>query len=97
MPSTELTIGVNVVDAATLDPAPFEIVDAGDSRVASNGQATLQLHVPEGGRLFRRRAVKLNKATGVQSRVEWAVAELDGVRVYFDSINVVVTRRDLMP
>lgn len=79
------------------DPAPFEIVDAGEARVASNGLATLQIQLAEGGRLFRRRAVKLNKATGAQARVEWVVAELDGVRVYFDGANVVVTRRDLNP
>jgi len=29
--------------------------------------------------------------------VEWAVAEVDGVRVYFDGANVVVTRADLKP
>lgn len=28
---------------------------------------------------------------------EWAVAELDGVRVYTDGANVVVTKQDLMP
>jgi hypothetical protein len=82
---------------AAAEPAPFEIADAGDMRVATNGQATLQIHVPEGGRVFRRRAVKLNRATGAQARVEWAVAELDRVRVYFDGTNVVVTHRDLMP
>lgn len=83
--------------AATAAVPPFEIADAGDMRVATNGQATLQIHAPEGGRVFRRRAVRLNRTTGVQACVEWAVAELDGVRVYFDGTNVVVTRRDLMP
>lgn len=29
--------------------------------------------------------------------VEWAVAELDGVRVYVDGNNVVVTRQDIQP
>lgn len=82
---------------ASVDPAPFEITDAGKSRVATNGHSTLQIHAPEGGRVFRRRAVKLNRATGAQARIEWVVAELDGVRVYFDGTNVVVTRRDLMP
>lgn len=79
------------------DPAPFEIVPAGDAMVASNGTATVQIKVAEGGRLFRRRAVKINKSVGTQSTVEWAVAELDGVRAYFDGTNVVVTRRDLAP
>lgn len=30
-------------------------------------------------------------------QVEWAVAELNGVRVYFDGQDVVVTTRDLQP
>lgn len=30
-------------------------------------------------------------------RVEWLVAELDGVRAYTDGRNVVVTKQDLMP
>ena len=30
-------------------------------------------------------------------RSEWAVAELDGVRVYVDAGTVIVTRQDLMP
>jgi hypothetical protein len=34
---------------------------------------------------------------GDPQQVEWAVAELDGVRVYVDSASVIVTRRDLMP
>lgn len=29
--------------------------------------------------------------------IEWAVAEVDGVRVYFDGTNVVVTRQDINP
>lgn len=82
-------------EVAPADPSPFEIVDAGESRVASNGSATLQISAAEGGRLFRRRAVKVN--AGRQARVEWAVAELAGVRVYFDGVNVVVTQRDLQP
>lgn len=35
--------------------------------------------------------------TAEPQRVEWAVAEIDGVRVYVDGPNVVVTTRDLMP
>lgn len=31
------------------------------------------------------------------TQVEWAVAELNGVRVYFDGHDVVVTQRDLQP
>lgn len=32
-----------------------------------------------------------------QQRIEWAVAELDGVRVYFDGAHVIVTREDMTP
>ena len=48
------------------------------------------------GRVFRRRAIK---GVGTENAVpvEWAVVELAGVRVYFDGVNVVVTRQDLMP
>lgn len=31
------------------------------------------------------------------TQVEWAVAELNGVRVYFDGCDVVVTTRELQP
>lgn len=85
------------VIGAVQAPAPFEIVTAVGAVVASNGTATLQVKVAEGGRIFRRRAVKVNKNLGTQSTVEWAVAELDGVRAYFDGVNVVLTRADLMP
>lgn len=80
-----------------MQPAPFEIAEAEGARVATNGQATMQIHADEGGRIFRRRAQKLNVRNGETAAVEWAVAELDGVRVYFDGTNVVVTRRDLTP
>lgn len=35
--------------------------------------------------------------TAEPQRQEWAVAELDGVRVYTDGANVVVSKRDLEP
>lgn len=72
-------------------PHPFVI----DGDRASNGQA--HMVCPDAaGRLFLRRAIK-----GVGSpqtrRVEWVVAELDGVRAYFDGTTVVLTKRDLRP
>lgn len=118
-------------------PTPFEIVEHGGVRVASNGVASLSL-LDAGGLLFRRRGVRglqtapaaevlipqLNQLAGellanpettaaeAVARVmaiagtvrfaepehsEWAVAELDGVRVYHDGSNVIVTREDLTP
>lgn len=75
---------------------PFEVLPAQEGRqLATNGQATLSL-LDVGGRVFRRRAVK--GVGGANPRqVEWVVAELDGVRVYFDGTHVVVSRQDLMP
>lgn len=35
--------------------------------------------------------------TAEPQRHEWAVAELDGVRVYTDGVNIVVTKQELMP
>lgn len=77
------------------DPAPFEITRQDQAQIATNGVASLTL-LDAGGRVFRRRAVK-GVGTEQARNVEWAVAELDGVRVYFDGVNVVVTRQDLMP
>lgn len=75
-------------------PAPFEIVAADGATVATNGAATLTLRGP--GRVFRRRAVK-GFGTESAQPVEWAVAELNGVRAYFDGQHVVLTTEDLMP
>lgn len=35
--------------------------------------------------------------TAEPQRHEWLVVELDGVKVYTDGVNVVVTKQDLMP
>ena len=77
------------------DPVPFDIAEHPDRRVASNGVATLSL-LDAGGQVFRRRAVK-GAGTPEARRVEWVVAELDGVRVYFDGQHVVVSKEDLYP
>ena len=73
-------------------PPPFEIAPNEYGAVtADNGHAKLVLRDAD-GRIFRRRAVK-----NFTELVEWSVAELGGVRVYFDGTNVVVTRKDLRP
>jgi hypothetical protein len=75
---------------------PFDITEGPDGqRTASNGAHALQL-LDAAGRLFRRRAVK-GLGSGQARLVEWAVAELHGVRVYFDGAHVVVTTRDITP
>ena len=46
-----------------------------------------------------RRLLDLVETIGPQptQRIEWAVARLDGVSVYVDGTNVIVTRKDLNP
>lgn len=75
--------------------APFEVTESGGVRFASNGAQTLQLTEGD-GRVFRRRAIK-RIGDGEPLHVEWAVAEVAGVRVYFDGANVIVSRQDLNP
>lgn len=75
--------------------APFEIVEEGGAKVATNGAATLSV-VDPGGRMFRRRAIK-GIGGGQHKAVEWIVGELDGVRCYFDGAHVVMTRADIYP
>lgn len=77
------------------DPAPFELTRRDQAQIATNGVASLTV-LDESGQVFRRRAVK-GAGTEQSRRVEWAVAELNGVRVYFDGLNVLVTTLDLQP
>lgn len=75
---------------------PFEIADNhSGGKAASNGEQHIVL-LDSDGRLFRRRAVKGLGSASPQV-VEWIVAELNGVRVYFDGQRVTVTRADLIP
>lgn len=82
------------MQAALANPEPFEIAprDPEGGFVATNGAQSLEL-LDGGGRVFRRRAAMVTSGR----MVEWAVAELDGVRVYFDGVKVTVTRRDIYP
>jgi hypothetical protein len=77
------------------DPTPFEITRQDKLQIATNGETVITC-MDEDGRLFRRRAVR-GFGTDQAKKVEWAVVELGGVRVYFDGKNVVVTRQDLQP
>lgn len=85
MIDTSVTLGAT-------QPAPFEITDNDNGgKTADNGSHQLVM-LDSDGRVFRRRAVK-----NFTEMVEWAVCELNGVRVYFDGAKVVVTRRDIRP
>jgi hypothetical protein len=82
------------MQAALAAPSPFEIatLETEGGFIATNGTQSLEM-LDLGGRVFRRRAAMVTSGR----TVEWAVAELDGVRVYFDGSKVVVTRRDIYP
>ena len=75
---------------------PFEIVALEPhGKAASNGKTTVCL-AEKDGRMFRRRAVKKIGSAEAHS-IEWLVVELDGVKVYVDKENIVVTRRNMNP
>lgn len=77
--------------------SPFEIDTdpATGARVADNGAQRLVCTEPDAV-VFRRRGVK-GAGTADAKNIEWAVAEIAGVRVYFDGTSVVVSRSDIHP
>ena len=77
------------------DPVHEITIDAAGHRHGTDGRITVTL-MAEGGRLFKRRAVK-GVGSGESSEVCWLVAELDGVRVYQSGRHVIVTRDDINP
>lgn len=77
-------------------PVVHEITrDQSGHPVGSDGEITVTLR-DDGGRMFKRRAVK---GFGSESAEEvcWLVVELDGVRVYQNGKNIIVTKEDLNP
>jgi hypothetical protein len=74
---------------------PFEIVTENDVRIASNGAVQITIMEPELN-AFRRRAV-CNVGTQNATQAEWFVVEIGDVKVYFDGISVLVSRRDIYP
>lgn len=64
------------------------------NQIGTDGTITVSL-IGE-GRMFKRRAVKGAGSENAQE-VCWLVAELDGVRVYQQGANVIVTREDMYP
>jgi len=69
--------------------------DAAGARHGTDGEITVSL-LETSGRMFKRRAIK-GVGTGQSEEVCWLVCELDGVRVYQQGRNIVVTRSDLNP
>lgn len=82
--------------SALAGPPPFEIVEKDGMKIATDGHRQVVLMEGAEGKMFKRRAVK-RLGSPKPERVEWCVVELNGVRVYVDGENVVVTTRDLQP
>jgi hypothetical protein len=61
------------------------------------GDLLQQLDMPAAQLAERLAAIAALAAPVEPEPVEWAVAELDGVRVYVDGSSVIVTREDLNP
>jgi hypothetical protein len=61
------------------------------------GQLLAHPEMPAEEAVNRLRAIAGLVRTEPPQRVEWLVVEIDGVRVYCDGDNVIVTRQDLVP
>ena len=69
-------------------------IDKQGNQIGTDGQITVSLIGD--GRMFKRRAIKGVGTEGAQE-VCWLVCEMDGVRVYQQGNNIVVTRKDMNP
>jgi hypothetical protein len=61
------------------------------------GELVAQPDMPPGAVVARLMALAGTVHATEPEQVEWAVAELDGVRVYVGGMDIVVTRQDLQP
>lgn len=76
------------------DPVHQITTDADGNQHGSDGNITVTLM--GGGRMFKRRAVK-GVGSGESNEVCWLVVELDGVRIYQQGKNIIVTKQDMYP
>ena len=91
------------MDSQTFGPGPqeFEITgEQGGELHASNGRVGVSVFPDGGTRMVKRNAIK--DACSVQARkLQWLVAELNGVKVYVaddgTTVNIVLTEQDLYP
>lgn len=86
-----------------IEPTPpeFRIEGAqGGELHASNGRVGVSLFADGATRMIKRNAIK-KACTPEARKVQWLVAELDGVRAYLSddgtTVNVVLTKQDLYP
>lgn len=50
-----------------------------------------------GARIFRRRAQRIRADGAPVEALSWLVGELDGVKLYFDGTQMVLTKQELYP
>lgn len=74
---------------------PHEIT-TDDAGIKHGTDGVVTVTLLDGGRMFKRRAIK-GVGTETPSEENWLVAELDGVRIYQQGMNVVVTKEDMYP
>ena len=68
--------------------------DTSGNQVGSDGMVSVSLI--GNGRMFKRRAIK-GAGSAAAQELSWLVTELNGVRVYQNGLNVIVTTEDLYP
>ncbi len=69
-------------------------IDKNGNQIGTDGNITVSL-IGE-GRMFKRRAVKGAGSENAQE-VCWLVAEIDGVRLYQNGNQIILTRQDMNP
>ena len=74
----------------------WQIVTDDDGHKQAVGGPVNCIVLDKGGELFKRGAIK-NFGTPNAEQVRWLVAKLDGVHVFFDGDNIIVTKQDLYP
>ena len=69
-------------------------IDKHGNQIGTDGQITVSLIGD--GRMFKRRAIK---GAGSESAEEicWLVAEIDGVKLYQNGSNIVLTKQEMNP
>jgi len=69
----------------------------GDEGVTHLFSGAFNLTVLGEGKVFIRNGLRINAPPGTPDKVRWLVGELNGVRVYIDGDNAILTTRDLYP
>lgn len=83
------------IKRAALSKPPAELAIPALNELASELLGRMDMPAADVAARLRQLADQVEPVA--ETRIEWAVARLDGVYAYFDGSNVVVTRQDLTP